>query len=243
MGLLSLVAATYFIVAGGPFGLEDIVSKAGYSAAILILLLTPLVWSLPTALMVSEMTSAVPEEGGYYVYVSRAMGPFWGFQEAWLSLIGSVFDMAIYPTLFVGYLGHFAPALTAGGRGAAIGVALIAACALWNVLGARAVGASAVLMGFVLLTPFAVLAVYAYGHRAVAIGVGGPLRGVDILGGILVAMWNYMGWDNTSTIAGEVERPQRTYPLAMSAAVALVAVSYVLPIAAVSATGLGPNGW
>ena len=32
---------------------------------------------------------------------------------------------------------------------------------------------------------------------------------------ILVAMWNYMGWDNASTVAQEVEDPQRTYPRAM----------------------------
>ncbi len=38
---------------------------------------------------------------------------------------------------------------------------------------------------------------------------------VDILGGLLICMWNYMGWDNASTIATEVERPQRTYPRAM----------------------------
>ena len=29
-------------------------------------------------------------------------------------------------------------------------------------------------------------------------------------------MWNYMGWDYASTVAGEVDRPQRTYPLAMA---------------------------
>jgi len=243
IGVLSLVAATYFIVAGGPFGLEDIVSKSGYTGAILILLITPLIWSLPTALMVSEMTSAVPAEGGYYVYVSRAMGPFWGFQEAWLSLIGSVFDMAIYPTLFVEYLGHFAPAMTAGWRGAAIGVALVAVCALWNVLGVRVVGGSAVAMGFILLAPFAVLTAYAGWNHATGGAATTPLRGVDLLGGILVAMWNYMGWDNTTTIAGEVAQPQRTYPVAMAAAVALVAVSYLLPIAAVAATRLDANAW
>ena len=115
--LVPLIAATYFLVAGGPYGLEDIVSKAGYAGAMLILLITPLLWSLPAALMVSELASALPDEGGYYVWVTRAMGRFWGFQEAWLSLVGSVFDMALYPTLFVAYLGHFAPALTAGGRG------------------------------------------------------------------------------------------------------------------------------
>jgi amino acid transporter len=50
-------------------------------------------------------------------------------------------------------------------------------------------------------------------------------------------MWNYMGWDNASTIAQEVERPQRTYPKAMIAAVVLVALTYVLPFVAVYFTG------
>ena len=56
-------------------------AKAGYAGAILILLITPLIWSLPTALMVSELASALPEEGGYYVWVTRAMGRFWGFRK------------------------------------------------------------------------------------------------------------------------------------------------------------------
>src|SRR5260370_40924877 len=61
--------------------------------------------------------------------------------------------------------------------------------------------------------------------------------GLGLLGGVLVAMWNYMGWDNASTIAQEVEHPQRTYPKAMIAAVVLVALTYVLPFAAVYLTG------
>ena len=246
--LLPLIAATYFMVAGGPFGLEDIVSKAGYAGAIAILLVTPLIWALPTALMVSELASTLPKQGGYYAWTTRAMGPFWGFQEAWLSLVGSIFDMAIYPTLFVGYLGHFAPAVTAGGRGYWIGVALVAAAAAWNLLGARAIGESSVLLGVALLAPFVALSAAALGHHvAGAAGAAGGhairLRNVDFLGGILVAMWNYMGWDNTSTVAGEVENPRRTYPLAMAGAVTLVAVSYVLPVGAVAATGLDPNAW
>ncbi len=245
--LLPLIAATYFIVSGGPYGLEDIVSKAGYMGAILILLVTPLIWALPTALMVSEMASTLPKDGGYYAWVSRAMGPFWGFQEAWLSLVGSIFDMALYPALFVGYLGHFAPAVTAGGRGFWIGVALVAAAAAWNLLGAGAIGDSSVLLGIALLAPFAVLSIYAAAHRlagpAGSVAAAVPLRKVDFLGGILVAMWNYMGWDNTSTVAGEVQNPKRTYPLAMAGAVTLVALTYVLPVAAVAGSGLDPNSW
>jgi amino acid transporter len=56
-------------------------------------------------------------------------------------------------------------------------------------------------------------------------------------------MWNYMGWDNASTIATEVERPQRTYPRALLAAVAIVCLSYVLPFAAMWITGLPASAW
>ena len=85
--------------------MEELVQDAGYKLAIVILFLTPLIWSLPTGLMVGELAAALPAEGGFYVWVRRAMGPFWGFQEAWLSLVASIFDMAIYPTVFVLYLG------------------------------------------------------------------------------------------------------------------------------------------
>ena len=131
MRLLPLIAATYFMVSGGPYGLEDIIGKAGYGRALLLLALVPLVWSLPTSLMVGELASAVPEEGGYYCWVRRALGGFWGFQEAWLSMAASVFDMAIYPVIFVtlpgeagtGVDGGFArDVVGAGGSGAVCGV-------------------------------------------------------------------------------------------------------------------------
>jgi len=239
--LWPLICAVYLMVSGGPFGIEDTVAQAGYLGAILILVLTPLLWALPAALMVAELASALPEEGGYYVWAKRAMGPFWGFQEAWLSLIGSVFDMALYPTLFVSYLDHFAPALTSNGKGMWIGAGLIAACALYNLAGARAVGACSLAFTALLLSPFGLLAAYAAAHP----GAAAPhtAQPYDFLLGILVAMWNYMGWDNSSTIAGEVQKPQRTYPLAMAGAVTLVSLTYVVPVAAVAATGLSPAKW
>ena len=105
------------MVSGGTYGTEDIVHGAGYGKAILILLLTPLLWSLPTAFMIGELSSALPFEGGYYAWVRRAMGNFWGFQEAWLSLVASIFDMAIYPTLFVAYLTRMFPWFQENHRG------------------------------------------------------------------------------------------------------------------------------
>ena len=58
--LWPLVAATFFMVSGGTYGTEDIVHGAGYGRAILILLLTPILWSLPTAFMIGELSSALP---------------------------------------------------------------------------------------------------------------------------------------------------------------------------------------
>src|SRR5215469_14025692 len=96
MRFLPLVAATFFMVSGGPYAIEDILGGARFARAVWILLLVPVVWSLPTALMIGELASAIPADGGFYVWVRRAMGPFWGFQEGWLSLSASIFDMAIY---------------------------------------------------------------------------------------------------------------------------------------------------
>jgi amino acid transporter len=243
--LWPLIAATFFMVSGGTYGTEDIVHGAGYGRAILILLITPLLWSLPTAFMIGELSSALPFEGGYYAWVRRAMGNFWGFQEAWLSLIASIFDMAIYPTLFVAYLTRMFPWFQEGNRGWWVALAVVVACALLNIAGVKVVSLTSLWLFVALSAPFAAVVVLApFKLGALANAVTKPTTStVDILGGLLICMWNYMGWDNASTIATEVERPQRTYPRAMLAAVCIVAVSYVLPFAAMWITGLQATAW
>ncbi|HZR58289.1 MAG TPA: APC family permease [Terriglobales bacterium] len=243
--LWPLVAATFFMVSGGTYGTEDIVHGAGYWRAIVILLLTPVIWSLPTAFMIGELSSALPSEGGYYAWVRRAMGNFWGFQEAWLSLVASIFDMAIYPTLFVLYLTRMFPWFAEGHRGVMVGVAVVTACALLNIAGVRVVSTTSLWLFFLLSSPFVLmlfLAPFKYGALLHAVTAPTTSK-VDMIGGLLIAMWNYMGWDNASTIAAEVERPQRTYPRAMLVAVAIVAASYILPVAAVWMTGLHASAW
>jgi amino acid transporter len=233
------------MVSGGTYGTEDIVHGAGYGRAILILLLTPLVWSLPTAFMIGELSSALPHEGGYYAWVRRAMGNFWGFQEAWLSLVASIFDMAIYPTLFVVYLTRMFPWFQQGHRGWMVGLAVVVVCALLNIAGVKVVSTTSLWLFFALSAPFVAIVVLApFKLGALANAVTKPTTStVDILGGLLICMWNYMGWDNASTIATEVERPQRTYPRAMLVAVGIVALSYILPFAAMWMTGLAPTAW
>jgi len=243
--LWPLVAATFFMVSGGTYGIEDIVHGAGYGRAILFLVLTPILWSLPTAFMLGELASALPHEGGYYAWVRRAMGDFWGFQEAWLSLVASKFDMAIYPTLFVAYLVRIFPWFAQGYRGVMVGLAIVIICALLNIAGVRAVSNTSVWLFALLSAPFvAIMVIAPFRHGSLINAVTTPTTStVDMIGGLLICMWNYMGWDNASTIATEVEKPQRTYPRAMLAAVCIIALSYILPVAAVWATGLTPAAW
>jgi amino acid transporter len=259
LGVLSLCAATFFIVSGGPYALEEIVKGHGYARTVILLLLLPFIWSLPVALIVGEMGSSMPQEGGYYAWVRRALGPFWGFQQAWLALATSLFDMAIYPTLFVTYLGQVWPDLAStrvGDPGWLIGVAMIGLCALWNIRGSRAVSVGATAMGVVLLLPFVLLLFFAAAACVTPQGLGlasamlrapaPPEAGVGgsaWVAGVMLCMWNYMGWDNASTVAGEVRDPQRTYPRAMILSVLLVASCYILPVLAASASGLPPEQW
>ncbi|MGC2194403.1 MAG: APC family permease [Terriglobales bacterium] len=243
--LWPLVAATFFMVSGGTYGTEDIVHGAGYGRAILILLLTPILWSLPTAFMIGELSSALPAEGGYYAWVRRAMGNFWGFQEAWLSLVASIFDMAIYPTLFVVYMTRMFPWFQEGHRGVLVGLAVVVTCVVLNIAGVKVVSTTSLWLFFALSSPFLLIVGLApFKIGALASAVTKPTTStVDIIGGLLIAMWNYMGWDNASTIAAEVERPQRTYPRAMLAAVAIVSLTYIVPVAAMRLTGLAPSAW
>src|SRR5450432_304402 len=230
--MLPLLAATYFMVSGGPYGLEEIIGDTGYGWSLLILFALPFFWSLPTALMIGELAAAVPQEGGFYAWVRRAMGPFWGFQEAWLSLAASIFDMAIYPTLFVTYLERLFPWFAENHRGWVVGAVVVTVCALLNIAGVRVVSTTSLWLFLLLSAPFAILVLLApFKYAALLNAVTTPTSSkVNLLGGVLIAMWNYMGWDNASTIAPEVEHPQRTYPRAMLMAVAIVALSYILPV-------------
>jgi amino acid transporter len=233
------------MVSGGTYGTEDIIHGAGYFHGILLLLVTPILWSLPTAFMIGELSSALPSEGGYYAWVRRAMGNFWGFQEAWLSLVASIFDMAIYPTLFVAYLTRLVPWFGVEHRGVMVGLGVVVLCALLNIAGIRIVAISSLWLFFLLSAPFVLIVLIAPLKVGALAGAAVAPSGSDVglIGGLLICMWNYMGWDNASTIATEVKRPQRTYPRAMIVAVIVVAATYIVPFAAMWLTGVPANSF
>uniref|UniRef100_A0A804KMY5 Uncharacterized protein n=1 Tax=Musa acuminata subsp. malaccensis TaxID=214687 RepID=A0A804KMY5_MUSAM len=104
VSVIPLVFLIFYEVSGGPFGIEDSVQAAGPLLAILGFLIFPFIWSIPEALVTAEMGTMFPENGGYVVWVSSALGHFWGFQQGWMKWLSGVIDNALYPVLFLDYL-------------------------------------------------------------------------------------------------------------------------------------------
>ena len=107
--VFQLAAVIFFTVSGGPYGMEPLFSYAGANAAILLLLICPILWDVPAILTVLELNSMMPVNGGYYQWVKRALGPRWGFYEGFWTWIYTFVDLAIYPVLFVEYASFFFP--------------------------------------------------------------------------------------------------------------------------------------
>lgn len=229
LGVGRLVALTFFCVAGGAYGFEDAVGAAGPALALGALLLAPWLWGFPTALMTAELSAAMPEDGGYVVWVERAFGRFWGFQEGWWSWLCSFADNALYPVMFLDYLTYLRGDMPPAERWI-IGLALVVATTWLNVRGAKLVGASLIVFAAFVVAPFAVMVALGAPQvdPAAWLARGGKGDWALLLS---VVLWNTSGWDNAGTLAGEVERPSRTYPAAMAASVVLVTLAYLLPVA------------
>ena len=232
--LIPLAGIIYFTVSGGAFGLENVFSASGPGLGMLLLVLTPLLWSLPIAFVTAEMATMLPIDGGYYRWVYFAMGRFWGFQEGWWTWLYTFVDMAIYPVTFSIYLKFFFPGMTAWQQWL-VNLGVIAVSVAINWRGAKSVGSSAVTAFVIVTAAFLLLAVLAApkaGHWPwIPFKPAGGKPLFDTLGlGLSAVMWSYMGWDNVSTFAGEVENPGRTFPRALMLSVFLVTILYLIPM-------------
>ena len=211
-----------------------------------LLVLTPIFWSLPVALAMAELASAMPDEGGYVTWTRRAFGPYWAFLVGWWSWIDSFVDVAVYPALFVEYLRFWIPEMTGVERWFLVVVFIVALTGL-NLCGVRPTGHAAVALAVVSIAPAAALTVAALmGPRVAPWTPMAPAgQGLEALGlGLAVLMWNYSGWDTPSTILGETRAPERAFPSAMFLVLPVLTAAYLLPVGAALASGALPwNEW
>ena len=247
---LALVFVMFFTTSGGAYTIEGLVAAVGPGLALLTLFIVPIIWSIPETLIVAELASMLPEEGGYYRWVHRAFGPFWGFQNGWATWLYSLVDLAIYPVLFNQYLTWFFPTLGTGTHWA-VSLAMIWGAAAINLRGALPVGRVSIVAGSFVLAAFAALAVFAIPHATHApwapFAAPGTTIGAGLAVGLATVVWNYSGWDNASTVQGEVIDASRSYPRALFLALPLVALGYFVPLlpalAATDYTMWHEGGW
>ncbi|XP_073275153.1 probable polyamine transporter At1g31830 isoform X1 [Primulina huaijiensis] len=230
VSVLPLVFLIFYEVSGGPFGIEDSVNAAGPLLALAGFLIFPLIWSVPEALITAEMGTMFPENGGYVVWVSSALGPFWGFQQGWMKWLSGVIDNALYPVLFLDYLKSGIPALGGGLPRVLAVLALTVVLTYMNYRGLVIVGWVAVLLGIFSILPFVVMGFISIPKLQPKRWLVADIHNVDWNLYLNTLFWNLNYWDSISTLAGEVENPRKTLPTALFYALILVVLGYFFPL-------------
>ncbi|OWM68584.1 hypothetical protein CDL15_Pgr023549 [Punica granatum] len=244
VSILPLVFLIFYEVSGGPFGVEDSVGAAGPLLALVGFLVFPLIWSVPEALITAEMGTMFPEDGGYVVWVSSALGDYWGFQQGWMKWLSGVIDNALYPVLFLDYLKSAIPALDGGWPRVLAVLALTVVLTYMNYRGLTIVGYIAVALGVFSLMPFVVMALLSIPRLEPSRWLVVNLHHVDWNLYLNTLFWNLNYWDSISTLAGEVENPKKTLPKSLFYALILVVLAYFIPLlAGIGAVPLDQSLW
>ena len=225
--LLPLFGLIYFTVCGGSFGIEPLVGWSGPGLAILLVFLTPIIFSLPNMLMVRELGSMMPVEGGYYHWIKKAFGPFFGFMAGWNNWVVSWLDVTIYPVLAVYYLGYFfrpfREGITINGVDLSaeflswiMAVVIIWGISALQIRGARLSGLTTNWLGIVMIIPLilmTILGFYNWISSGATISLPFLPEGESLVGafsvGLFVVMWNYMGWELPTVAGDEIVNPKK----------------------------------
>ncbi len=240
-GLLSFVFVMFAYTTGGPFGMEEMVTTSGPGLTLIYLLVIPFFWCIPVSLVAAELTTAIPVEGGFYRWVRASYGNFWGFLAGWWNWSASWLLGATYAVLFSDYLAIYFPSLT-GWKHYVVSVALIALLAYINIRGIQMVGVVSTLLEFSVLIPVLLLCVIAatqWHHNPFHPLAPPHVPPFQVFGvGLALGLWLYSGYEQCSSVAEEIENPQRSYPLALAIVVPLSMAVYFLP-ALLSLAALG----
>jgi amino acid transporter len=231
---LALFGVMFVLVSGGPYGLEEIVPTAGPGLALLVLFGMGFVWAVPYVLIISELVSAIPRQGGFYFWYRAFLNPFWSFQFCCLDWINWVMDAALYPPLIAAYVvGFFLP-----GSGHfttwVVCLVVIWGCTFINIRGIRVAGRLSMLLTVLILAPVAVLIVLGLPRISLAHLFPFIPQGTSIHEALNYALifgvWTYSGYGGLAYASEEIVNPERNYPRVLAIFLPLTIVIYVLPI-------------
>jgi len=196
----------------------------------------------------AELGAAFPKAGGPYVYLSRGLGPVWGFLFGWMSsflerpvamatlaagfmrFMGFLFPVVMTP-LFTAHFGPFEFSFTAAQPLAALVVITVTA---FNCLSVRLGGAIQVLLTSLKIGTILVIvaAGLIFGKHASSAAVTAAPFGTGTIAALLTAlvpaMWAYNGFNDLGDVGEEIERPQKNIPRAIIMGLLTVCGLYLL---------------
>ena len=200
------------------------------------------------ALCYAELGAAFPKAGGPYVYLSRGLGPLWGFLFGWMSsllerpvamatlaagfvrFLGFLFPMLATP-LFTSHLGRYQFTLSTAQPLAALVVLVVTALNYFSVRrsGEIQVGLTGLKMGtIVLIVVGGVLFGKSNGSRAAAVGQLGVGTIGALLTALVPAMWAYNGFNDLGHLGEEILRPHKNIPRAIILGLLTVSGLYLM---------------
>jgi amino acid transporter len=226
----TVVFMIFCLTAAGAYGIEEMIPQAGPGLTLTMLIVLPFLWSTPMGLVAAELGSALPQEGGYYKWVQRACGEFWGFQAGWWRTISVYFDNTLYVVLAGSYLGSVLD-LTAI-QEYLFKASIIIFFTYINIRGIRDVGFVSTLISIFVLIAFGGVAAVGFAQWQTNPFVPFIPPGQSLLQsvgfGLAIGMWVYSGYESMSTVAGEIKDPQ-VIPKATLITVPLIMAVYILP--------------
>lgn len=219
------------IVGSGIFGLPGTLLRILGDASPWAFVLAGLVIAVVVACF-AEVGSRFARAGGPYLYVRTAFGRFAGIQVAWFATLGPVAAGAAQANLFTAYLAEFnasfdLPLLRALVITGVIGLPVIA-----NIRGVNAgktlssILVIAKLIPLALLIGLGLLHTDGAAHALAAQGVVHPSLSL-LMGGVLLAVFSYGGFEDILAATGDVREPQRSvaFSLAMSLTICVLVYS------------------
>lgn len=208
------------------------------------------VLSLFGVLTYAELSALKPETGGEYVYLRDAYGPLTGFLYGWtFFVIAKPGSIATVATGFVRVLSRFESCRFLGQgvgnawhmswQGISLSVALVALISFINYVGIkRAAGFQVLFTAIKIAIILAVVVIgFTYAHDGVANirttyhEAKGGLTGFMMA--LLASLWAYDGWNDVTSISGEVKNPRRNLPIALIAGMFILITLYLSLTAAI----------
>lgn len=238
--LRAAVMMMYCLVAAGAFGIEEMIPDAGPGMTIVVLCVLPFIWAAPQALCSAELGSAITDAGGFYKWIQRGLGEFWGFQGCWCRTLSCYVDNTTYVVLAGSYTSMLIPMSST--TKFFFMAALIAIFTIINLLGIEEVGKVSTIFSTVIFVVFVAVTIIGFCHwdhnPLQPFYNSGDYTLVGSLGACLATgMWMYSGYTSMSTLATEC-KDKTVIPRGLIIVMPIIALSYILPTIA----GLGSVG-